>query len=221
MSFDPQIKFSKKEYGMEVPVVKKEKTQEDKRVEVDLPVRKGCKKQWEALGVEWTSAIQETAFVASAKLPIGWTVRNNVVHDSDKKDFILLDDKGIPRATIWLKMAFYDQAERVQILSSEEAEELSKQYGAESELDKQFQKLLLEYQDILIYTSGIGSRAQTDIDRVWKKLQDFAKKYPEFEKKVPSKQMAVDDGTDGMNSAFNLLLNNHAKNGKVEDCKVQ
>lgn len=221
MSFDPTIRpNSLQGYHINTSLVAREKAEEITRMKVELPVRKEYKSQWEALGIEWVSSIEGDPFVATAKLPVGWTVRENFVSDFDKKDFLLVDDKGMPRASIWMKMAFYDQKAQINILSEVDASELYQKYQSQSELDKQFQKLLREYQHVLRSTVGCGSRVQPDIDRVWNKLNDFASDHPEFAMQVPIKQVARDDGSQGLFSGL-VIMTNEMRKDENQECVIQ
>jgi hypothetical protein len=217
LTYDPTIR-SNSPKGNEINATLLQENRNDSRIEVELPVK--YKQQWESFGIEWTAPIEGNPFVATAKLPEGWTVRENPRADFDKQDFALLDHEGKPRVTVWIKMAFYDRSAYVNILSPEEAEKLGKKYSAESDTDKQFQQLLKNYQHVLNFTSGCGSRVQPDIDRAWGELKNFAAEHPEFEHQVPTKKTANNDGTDGMSTGLLMLANEMSKDGNNQDCII-
>lgn len=179
---------------------------EEQRVEVSLPHQ--YREQFQGLGIELSESNNPRQFLVSAKLPQGWTVRENLTSYSDYVDFVLIDDSGAPRVTLWLKTSPYNQFARVSVLSPEKSAELAKKYESESKLDKEFQVLIKEYQQVLEYTAGGGHRFQSEIDRVWKKLQDFAVEHPEFEEKVPARQISYADGSGGINTGLGMAVSN-------------
>jgi len=175
-----------------------------RQIEMELPVKtSGDKIQWDRYGIQWVRDLPSApSFLEMARLPAGWSVKSNEDVDFDKRDFVLIDAQGLPKVTVWLKVASYDKYARVNFLSDSESEALKAKYST-SAVDDQLARLLGRYRHSINFTAGCGARGQHTIDSAWDDLQAFAAEHPEFASRIPdTKYICRDDGTGGMASGL-------------------
>ncbi len=68
-------------------------------VRVRLPINNGCYEKWNSHKVCWLSSPDDNPFIAYAKLPLGWRVRNDDA-STQCNLFTILDVDGRPVAQV-------------------------------------------------------------------------------------------------------------------------
>lgn len=89
-------------------------------IQYSLPVRDDNKSKWDTLGVKWLDNFDGDPFLVKAQLPFGWRIIENPVCDFDKVSFVVLDEKDIPKADAWFRIAAYNRTASVRIFSNKE-----------------------------------------------------------------------------------------------------
>lgn len=78
-------------------------------------------------------------------------------------------------------------------------------YSLESILQDKFGKLVKDYRNEIKLTRGRGLPYQRYVNAAYAQLIVFTEEHPEFKEKLPKKYIVLDDGTDGMRSAFDRV----------------
>ena len=169
--------------------------------------KKATKKKWDSLGVKWVGSLEGNPFLVRAELPFGWNVREGACPDFDMRSFTVLDGKSVPKAKVYMKLAFYDRYADVTVLSDEEAAERKAQF-APKDGQKEFDSLLAVYNESVKTTAGTGERGQTVIDGAYAPLEVFVASHPQFCSDLPTKHFCYDDGHGGMAGAMMTLAAN-------------
>lgn len=183
-------------------------------VQVDLPVRNGNKEKLDSLGVQWIGSLKEGSFLAKAELPIGWAVREEPC-DFDKRIFTVLDGENVPKASVYMKLAFYDQYARVNVYSDEEAAALKAQF-APKDGQEEFNALLDAYDGTIKANQGCGERGQILMDKAYASLEAFVASHPQFRSELPVQRLCYDDHNRGITTGMMALANTLASSGDMD-----
>ncbi len=153
--------------------------------------------------------ISSDEFKIWAKLPDRWSVKYET--EENQEGLTLFDTDNLPRVKISKKSGGQDQAGTVIILPKvpitpqvpippkEKSKNKSRNNG---ELDIQFCGLRSSYKISVVSNAGKGQKGRIQIDRAWRKLDDFVREHPEFKKAVPPKARLYNDGTGGYRIAI-------------------
>lgn len=187
------------------------------RVEVDLPIKNGYQSKWEELGVNWVGTIKGTAFTATALLPTGWTVHLNPINSFDKNDFTIADENNRSRATVRMKLAFYDQSAQVVFFpKGEDVKPNTAPY--EEEFRGEFEALLTAYKRTLRFQQQFpGDDSAALVNQTLGALNAFVKKHPGFASRLPVSGTAADQ--DPREGVFKVINTQAAKGDN--SCVIQ
>lgn len=183
---------------------------EDFRVRIQLPVRGECRANLESIGVEWAQCIEGNQFAALGKLPKGWSFVRMPHENLDMEEIALLDIDNNPRAKIVMKTAAYQQRGFVILLNQEQALELKNKIYGKNDTEKEFLRLLRQYQYAVQNSASSYPNMQQPVDQAWKVLQEFSVRHPQFKDRVPEKRLV--DNQAGLNSNIMLLVNHYCMN---------
>jgi hypothetical protein len=166
-------------------------------VQVELPVRKGNKEIWDSLGVRWIGSFEGNPFLVRAELLPGWNLREEAATDFDKRSFIVIDEDGLPRVVVRMKIAPWHTWAHVDVPFPEEVERMKIALAPKAG-QKEFDSLVAKYNAAVRNTDGSGSRGQAFIDKAYAKLEEFVETHTDFRSDIPTKHQCRDVGNEGL-----------------------
>ena len=179
-------------------------------VQVELPVREGNKAKWDSFGVRWIGSFDGNPFLVRAELPLDWNLREKAATDFDKRSFIVLDNDGMPKADVYMKIASWDKWATVNVISGTEAAEMKVALAPKAG-QEEFDSLLASYNSVVRTSCG-----QIYIDEAHSKLEAFVETHSDFRSDLPTKHRCYDEGAQGLSGAMMAL----AENSNDGDCAI-
>jgi|GEM_PF-2935649 len=126
------------------------------RVQVQLPLQRGLKEQWENLGITWGKT-SKRSIGGMGILPTGWSLQNTAENNLQTRSFTILDSKETPRATVKIKIDTMPQEVSVHFYSvAEEPDTSPKSQDSASETDDSSDDEAISETDRLLLAMHLG-----------------------------------------------------------------
>lgn len=137
---------------------------------LDLPARVDYKELLGKLGIEWIKT-QEDCFKAKAKLPSGWKVEKKP-SKGDITDLLLIDQKGSPRAAIWMVDKVYDQYARVSIIRPGKEDQDCKVHCVKSKYEAEIHEFKTKYYHLWTKMNYLAPELAPDYENTFVRITD-------------------------------------------------